>query len=659
MDQIKLWTLPFRAVALMLFFFTLMSAHAEMVYLHELGGKRRIALATDQGQFIRFLTPPDADAYHPDISSDGRYVAYSIGTIRPGKTNVAIHVQDLLTNEIEVWTPSGDQYIHAEFSGNGEFLAFSGPVTDSSTGHTKQTVQYLHLPGERAKGPIRTATKDGKIYHYFNPKVELIPEAQHSFFPALSSDGSFIIYHRTAQTTGHDSLKEVAIYDRIKRETKQLTPKNLHGMVPSLSADSRHVAYAALRDGQWDIYIYDLWTKKESRLTNSAAKEFTPVFVPNGSIVYTQITESDGLQIDLYRIPREQVERLQEVVAPEPFIHDKKVFEYVPSFSGAKWFSLTPSVSLPSPARSSFGAIEYQGRIYAAGGHQGPEHTYPRESFLDRLDIFDIQSGKWFEGARMSIPRHGFELVAHNGFIYAFGGFTYSDSHDPKWRSIDIVERYDIVKDRWEILPARLPRPRSSNVAAQVGGKVYLIGGWDSTPQTAGDKDGHFHREIDVFDLATESFIPKTLNLPNPLRRAFTSVVYQDEIYLVGGISEGSSHFDWVSNVSVFSPKSEKWRELPRLPFATFAPGAGVHKGQIMFFGGMNQKSAYVNTIYSLDLQNPKSWVNSGRYLNENKGFPIVVDLPEGGLGVLGGHTYVFEHDKVIDTPVATFEILR
>lgn len=636
-------------------------AQGKMVYLHEVGETRRIALAeslSEMGQFIRFLTPETQDTYHPETSADGKYVAYSIGKIQPGNSQLSIHVLNLDSNEVEVWTPKGNQYIHAEFSGNGEYLAYSGPIP-LPNGATRQSIHLIHLPTERAKGEARIENKSGQTFKYYEPDTEIINDQAHAYFPAVSSDGSFVIYHRTLNNESHSSLKELALYDRRTKKIKRLTPENTHAMVPSLSADNRYVAYASVQNGQWDIHMMDLWTETHEQLTNDPIREFTPTFSPDGSIVYTRILESNPIELDLYRISSGSIASRKRPVSSSPFIAAPGVFEYVPSFSGDLWFNLEAAPPLPEPARSSFGATQHQGKIYVAGGHQGPEHTYPRESFLDRLDIYDVKTKSWSQGASMSVPRHGFEMVAYGRYIYAFGGFAFSDEHSPKWKSLDIVERYNIAQNRWEVLKARLPRSRSSNIAAVVGSKVYLIGGWDSTPKSAGDKEGYFHREIDVFNLQSETFSVSDQTLPDPLRRAFTAVTHENEIYLLGGIAQGSSHFDWVDNVTVFSPETATWRELSKLPFATFAPGAGIYRDQLFFFGGMNLHSGYVNTVFSFDLASSGSWINTGRYLKENKGFPIVVDLPRGALGILGGHTYLFHDDRIVDTPVPTFEILK
>jgi hypothetical protein len=647
------------AAALLILIFTFLgigSARAEMVYLYQKGEQRRVALADDQGRLIRLLTPEHLQAYHPEISADGRYVAYSIGIIEPERVEVAVHVLDLQTNEVEVWTPSGNQYIHAEFSGDGEYLAYSGPVKKGD--QTRQQIHLIHLPSARAKGAVKVEQENGRTLKYFQTDPMIIDSEYSSYFPALSSDGSFVVYHRTRDSASGNPAKELVLHDFRNRSEKLLTKEGGHAVVPSLSWDNRHVAYAAIEEGQWDIHVLDLWTNTDRQITRSPSKEFTPVFAPDVSLTYTHFPEGDSMDLDLYRIPADQVFG-GAAVQPVPFIADPDVQEYIPAFSGATWFSLSAGPDLPHPPRSSFGTVAHEGKIYVAGGHQGPEHTYPPESFLDHLDIYDTRTKKWQRGAPLSVPRQGFELIAHEGYLYAFGGFTHAAKNSPPWRSLAMIERYDIARDRWEVLEEKLPRSRSSNIAAKVGNKVYLIGGWDSTPSRPGDKEGRFHRRIDVFDLATLRASATEHELPDPLRRAFTAVVKGEQVWLLGGISPGSSHFDWLDKVTVFTPGTGRWREAPALPFATFAPGAGVYRNTLFLFGGMIDNGDYQNTIYSLDMTRPEKWRNTGRYLKENRGFPMVVDHPEGGLGILGGHTYRHTPKGVEDTPVSTFEHLQ
>ncbi len=257
------------------------------------------------------------------------------------------------------------------------------------------------------------------------------------------------------------------------------------------------------------------------------------------------------------------------------------------------------------------------------------------------------------------MPRHGFSLAAYKNYIYAFGGFTFSPDHSPKWKSVSIIERYDIAANTWTVV-ANLDRPRSSNVVARVGSKVYIMAGWDSTPKKEKDFEGTFLDSIEVFDLETEQTSLSDIKIPNPLRRALSSVVIGDEILLVGGLGVGASHFELLDKVTAFNTKTLTWRELPKLPFATFAPATGFMNNQLFVLGGMYKTGpmdyVYVNHIYTLNLEKKEnSWQHLGRHLSQAKGFSQVVNLSQDVLGILGGHTY--EGDE--DHPVASFETLK
>jgi hypothetical protein len=204
-----------------------------------------------------------------------------------------------------------------------------------------------------------------------------------------------------------------------------------------------------------------------------------------------------------------------------------------------------------------------------------------------------------------------------------------------------------------------LPRPRSSNVVGVVGGKVYLIGGWDSTPRSDGDLEGRFHREIDVFDLDTHAVSTSPHPLPDPLRRAMSSITRGDRILLVGGLGQGASHFELMDKVTAFEPVTGRFEEWTPLPFPTFAPAVGMAGEELVVLGGMfrtgKQSYDYVNHVFRLTAPAGR-WVHTGRYLRETKGFSQVIEVAPGKLAVLGGHSYDVEGD---DGPVPTFELLQ
>lgn len=98
--------------------------------------------------------------------------------------------------------------------------------------------------------------------------------------------------------------------------------------------------------------------------------------------------------------------------------------------------------SLRSP-RSKAGITVCADRIYLFGGH--PEG-------LSNVEIYNITSNKWFDGSPMNSWRFNVGIAELNKYIYAVGGFYGSEN-------IDIVERYDPLKDSWTTVS--LPYPHN------------------------------------------------------------------------------------------------------------------------------------------------------------------------------------------------------
>jgi N-acetylneuraminic acid mutarotase len=334
--------------------------------------------------------------------------------------------------------------------------------------------------------------------------------------------------------------------------------------------------------------------------------------------------------------------------------HTEEVDFYSPQFSGNTNIAQSLKASFIGNARSSFGTVTHNGKLYMCGGHQGAEHTYPPESFTDTFIVYDSELNAWKDLAPRPVKAHGYQLAAHGNYIYAFGGFAYSAEHKPSWKSLDQIDRYNITTNQWETV-GKLLSPRSSNVAIVVDAKVYLTAGWNATPKFANDYDGIFLDTVEIFDLKTQKTELANYKLPLPLRRALTGIEHEGKIVLVGGLGQGASHFELLNSVTSIDPVSGEAKELTPLPFATFAPAAEILNNHLYVFGGMFKNGEmnyeYVSHIYDLDFST-SLWSHTGRCLKETKGFSQVFKLDEKTLGILGGHHY-FEG---YDSPVSTFE---
>lgn len=635
-------SLPFVLLA------TAAPADVKLAFLREREGEKQIFLANGLGERPTAVTEGKRWHVYPALSADGRLLAWAEGA---DEKDLQIVVEQLAgpggKAVREQWTAKAGRHLHPRFSGDGRFLAFVGPYGPEDT----QRIAVLKVADVRATEPKRGV--DGAVRA---PKPTVVPSDYPSFFPALSSDGSFVVFERSKP----DGKKDIVRYRFRDGKLTTLTAPEMKCMAPALSFDDRFVAYTAHVDGNWDVYVLDLASDKGAvRITAEPSRDFAPRFLPNGGLVFAS---DRSKHFQLYEISADEMRRgkyrARQIVSGD-------ADDYAPSVSGEVHYGQAQLPAMLEPPRSSFGTARLGDVVYVAGGHQGREHTYPKESFLASLEALDLKTGEWSTLAPRPVAAHGYGIAAvekeeqgrKKRYLYAFGGFVHSDAHVPKWKSVPFVDRYDVQANRWERI-GELSAPRSSNVVATVGGKIYLIGGWDSTPKKPNDLEGKFSSVIEVFDPATEKLTVSDAVLPSPLRRAMTAVVVKDEVVLVGGIGQGSAHFDLLDKVTAFKPSTGKWRELPPLPFRTFAPAAGAIGDELFVFGGGlftdgGKDFSYVSHVFQLSA-GASQWQHTGRYLAEPKGFSMVVPVADDTLALLGGHNY---EALAGDGPVRTVEL--
>ncbi len=587
-----------------------------MIFMREHESQKHIFLARGDGAGAVQLTEGDAWHLYPDITPDGRFATYAQG---PNGNDLAIVVRDLESGATRTVSAGSGMNLQPRFAKDGKSLVYSGPADG---------VQQIHV--------VRL---DGK-----EPRLRVVASDKPCYFPSLSADGSRVLFQRDVSKT----QREIVVRDLASGEEQIIKAPGAISMSPSWSADGSWVAYTSKVGDAWDVYVTDLRSGETARITEHAAMDFAPHFRADNTLLFA--TNRDGN----FRIYETQVESLGQKEFPARELVAGVGDDYAPRTTGLLSVTQGKLQDISEPGRSSFGAERVGNRIYIAGGHKGSEHTYPKESFMDRLEFYDLGTKTWGVAKPRPVAAHGYGLAADERYVYAFGGFAFSDAHKPGWKSLDAIHRYDTVTGEWEDA-GKMLAPRSSNAVVRVGNKVYLLGGWDSTPRKEGDQEGRFHDTVEVFDLETQTISKAPFTLPKPLRRAFTAFEQDGKIIMVGGLGVGSTHFELLDHVTELDPTTGASRELPRLPFATFAPAAGLIGDTAYVFGGMfktgERSYDYVNHIFRHQKDAP-AWSHTGRYLSENKGFAQVVQLGRGELGILGGHNY---RDGG-DAPVPTFE---
>lgn len=596
------------------------SSFANFVYMKENAKGKSVQYHVNGTTYAINDTTNKLWALYPDVTPDGNEFVYCEGEAQNALGLTYYNKRQNLTQRFGL--KDKGMLLHPKFSKNGKFIFYSAPGKNG-----KNTIFYF----DRAAEVERQGTN---LADYSLTDAKAIDESEESYFPRPSSDGNFVVYQKN--TPGK---KEIVLFDRLENKKTVLA----EGMSPSLSFDERLVAYTSKKEGNWNVYTIDRVTKEVKQITSDEHDEMAPTFMTDNTLVFASNKSGN---FHLFKTKDSKWEPMFSV--------EKETDYYAPQFGGDTQYKQGERAPFIGGARSSFGTVSHNGMIYMAGGHQGPEHTYPEESFTDHLIAYDIAKNEWKTLAPRPVKAHGYQIAAFGDYVYAFGGFAFSPDHKPKWKSLDLIHRYSIKENKWELI-GKLATPRSSNVAVTIDEKVYLLAGWNSTPKKENDYDGTFLSSVEVFDLKTEKIETAPYSMPTPLRRALTGIEHNGKIVLIGGLGEGATHFELIMNVTSIDPVTGTATEMQPLPFATFAPAAEVLGKELFVFGGMFKTGEwnyeYVSHIYALDLEK-KAWRHTGRSLKETKGFSQVFHVDEKTLGILGGHHY-FEGQ---DFPVSTFE---
>jgi len=267
----------------------------------------------------------------------------------------------------------------------------------------------------------------------------------------------------------------------------------------------------------------------------------------------------------------------------------------------------------PEPDEELYG-VAANGKLYVIGGWgdgkaRGVNYEY------------DPATDKWTKKQPMPRPAHHAALAAVNGKIYAFGGFVApANTAIPlgaAWEPIADAYEFSPATDSWKPL-APLPGQRGSAIAAEVGGKIYVIGG---ATTMEGSKAPFFTAfgparvlgTNDVYDPATNKWESRN-PMSVPRNHAFSGVV-NGKIYVIGGRT-GQGFILSATNTNVveeYDPVSNMW-SIPkeRMPTARSGGASGTDGRRIYVAGGEVTTTALVGAYRAVQAYDPatNSWTS-------------------------------------------------
>jgi Tol biopolymer transport system component len=224
------------------------------------------------------------DASEPQISGDGRYVAFT-STVRRGGGPSRVYVQELGTGRTSLVSredgphgraANGESY-EPQLSDDGRYVAFTSTAPalggGAGPGHARVFVRDL---------------RDGTTRIVSDPANEGLPADAFAFEPAMSGDGRFVAF---ASVTPVDGGRESRIFVRdLRTGATELVSRKSGGdgeaskgfsSAPSISRDGRYVVFTSdapnLSDRKFDltrgVFVRDM----ESDETKLLSKGFTVV----------------------------------------------------------------------------------------------------------------------------------------------------------------------------------------------------------------------------------------------------------------------------------------------------------------------------------------------------------------------------------------------
>ena len=224
-----------------------------------------------------------------------------------------------------------------------------------------------------------------------------------------------------------------------------------------------------------------------------------------------------------------------------------------------------PRAALPLPRSEMAWATAWAGRIHIIGGYG--------EGRVDRTyhHVYDPEGDRWYAAAPLPRGANHVAVVAHEGRVYALGGFV-----EQNRAAITDANAYDVAADRWAPI-APLPRPRGAAAAVAQNGVIHLIGGASDPKEERASVGWH-----EVYDLKSDRWSLRKA-LPGA-RDHVGCVAHEGRIHVIGG---RFNTFEYNTDLHhVYFADRDTWETRAPMPTARSGHGLVVYRGRLFAMGG-------------------------------------------------------------------------
>ena len=217
-------------------------------------------------------------------------------------------------------------------------------------------------------------------------------------------------------------------------------------------------------------------------------------------------------------------------------------------------------------------------------------------------------AGEWKQVTQLPTWRIGGAAAAVGGKIYLIGGFDHETHIGGRGPALSTVDVYDTRTHTWHAA-AEMPIPRIASQTAVLSTEIYVFGGYDYKGPWGVKR---YHKTVEVYDTQTDTWVKKRDMLTR--RMPFAAAVVDGKIYLIGGtrieVKNGVFGGKAITDlVEVYDPLTDRWEKRADMPTARSADDAVVVDSKIYVLGGQTRFDGDLagRFVTRIEAYNPKT----------------------------------------------------
>lgn len=231
------------------------------------------------------------------------------------------------------------------------------------------------------------------------------------------------------------------------------------------------------------------------------------------------------------------------------------------------------------------GFDELGGLLYVVAGHNGTAHS-------NKVYAYDPASNSWSEKADYPIAAQSIVLRAVNGKLYGIGGWNSSTS-----TVYNKVYEYDPALNTWTEKTA-MTTAREDFGAAVVGDLIYCFGG------LAGASPQVMSKVLEIYDTANDTWDATKPDMPDNKLLGDFGATMGGKVYAIGATNYFTNYPSLVptSTVYEFDPVAGTWATKTACPLPRCYTEVAVLNDLLYIVSGARATSTnYTHTIYHYD----------------------------------------------------------